>query len=91
MVKVINDFGVKNQYVIYDCDRNYFIFQSYETIVCKIKDKIYLNKKAWLSRTTRKYLYWFLTIYANLAIKNNKDLQKHIENKNIILKDFNEC
>jgi len=91
MTKIINDFGVKNQYVLYDCDKNYFAFQSYKTIVCEIKDKVYLNKKALLSRTTRKYLYQFLTIYANLVTKNNKDLQKHIKNKNIILKDFDEC
>ena len=91
MIKVIDNFGVKNQYILYDCEKCYFIFQSYETIVCEIKDKIYLNKKAWLSKTTRKYLYEFITMYTELTIKNGKDLQKHIENKNIILKEFGEC
>jgi len=91
MVKVIENFGVKNQYVLYDCEKCNFVFQSYKTIVCEIKDKIYLNRKALLSKTTRKYLYEFISVYGDIEIKNDKDLQKQIKLKNIIVKDFDEC
>ena len=91
MIKVIDNFNVKNQYVLYDSINNTHIFQSYDTIVCEIKDKIYLNKNAWLSRTTRRYLYKFINYYGDIKIENDKDLQKQIKLKNIILKDFDEC
>ena len=54
---------VANQYCII-MDDGSRIFQSYNSIICKVKpmQEIEVAQDAWLSRTTKKYLAVFLGI-----------------------------
>ena len=97
-MRVINDFGVKNQYVISDGEHLYF--QSYKSL-CAMYDTY--KKVLWLyqdfdySTTTSKYLHMFLNIYVNNNIydfikKHDIRKEKKLEYQNIkiefILKIF---
>lgn len=68
--------AVANQYVINYPDGTRY-FQSYQTIVCKItkEGEILINKDAWMSRTTKKYLAEFLGLNSaqlNILLTNVK-------------------
>lgn len=71
-----------NQFLIKTKDKT--IFQSYETIICEIKNgKITLDSKALnYSNTTSKHLYVFLGM-------KRKEIEKEIKSGKITLKDLN--
>ena len=65
-VEALKD-GIRNQYIIRTDDGQYF--QSYHTLIAfrpvDASKPILVNKKKWdYSRTTRKYLYYFLNIHS---------------------------
>ena len=81
-MKVCNEFGVKNQFVIRDGDKIYF--QSYDSIIAlKQNGKIYLDVNKWdYSRTTGKYRNMFLD-------ETIKETREKIESGEYILTDLN--
>ena len=81
-MKVCNEFGVKNQFVIRDGDKIYF--QSYNSIIAlKQNGKIYLDVNKWdYSRTTGKYRNMFLD-------ETIKETREKIESGEYILTDLN--
>lgn len=76
-MKISNFIGAKNQFTVLDDSGNH-IFQSYDSIICKIDSKghVYLDEKYWdYSRTTGKYRNMFLDEGINETrekIKNGK-------------------
>lgn len=68
-MKVIEDFGVKNQYVISDKENLYF--QSYNSLCAEynlINHELILYSAFDYSTTTSKYLHKFLNDYVNCSI-----------------------
>lgn len=81
----VSNFKVKNQFIIKNKD--FIIFQSYESTICKIEDKkITIYDDFDYSRTTSKYLRLFLEEYAKYNIldfikKNDIRKNKKLEYK----------
>ena len=79
----------KNQHLIYTsiggCD--WIVFQSYKSecaMYNKTKRQVWLNIDCWLSKTTSKHLYIFLSNYTHLSVHNINELKEMIEEGEII-------
>lgn len=83
----VSNYKVKNQFIIKD--KNFVIFQSYASTICKIESKkITIYEDFDYSRTTSKYLRLFLTEYARhdiLDFIKKNDIRK---NKKLEYKDY---
>ena len=86
-MKVIDDFGVKNQYVIRDIYQDKTSFQSYNSLIAEfIEHKgciktLVLYQDFDYSNTTSKYLHKYLYNYVDICIyefikKNVKELKE---------------
>jgi len=76
--RIVNEWGVPNQFVIYGND--YTAFQSYDNLIAVKQDgKMYLNASMWdYSKTTGKYRNHFLGL-------NKKETEVEIKAGTIIL------
>lgn len=78
--------SIANQFEIRDYKNGVSYFQSYETIIAKIKDgKVSVDRQSWdYSRTTSKYLNVFLDDfnYSEIAEMNHDQKEKYFEQNN---------
>lgn len=78
--------SIANQFEIRDYQNNVIYFQSYETIIAKIKDgKISVDRQSWdYSRTTSKYLNVFLDDFnfSEIAEMNHDQKEQYFEENN---------
>lgn len=85
-MRVKNFKDVKNQFIIEDGHK--VVFQSYDSFICEIQvreiqgNRIIKVGKNWdYSRTTMKYLKWFLEEYLwDSPYTSKKDFEKFLEN-----------
>lgn len=78
---------VKNHSIFIDVDNNIILFQSYNSIICKIdykKNVIYFGEDWDYSITTKKYLYKFLR-------DNGFNINSSSQIKKCILTGYLEC
>lgn len=78
--------SIANQFEIRDYQNNVIYFQSYETIIAKIKDgKISVDRQSWdYSKTTSKYLNVFLDDFnfSEIAEMNHDQKEQYFEENN---------
>ena len=85
--QLINNNGnpAANQFII-DTESAVY-FQSYESVICKIKGTSIVLSLDWdYSNTTRKYLYQFLNRMGYYNYSSKKDILKAIKEGEITLK-----
>ena len=86
-VKVMDNFGVRNQYQIEGPEGTYF--QSYESIIAYVPydnpgDRAYIDVNRWdYSKTTLKYLKYFL------EVDSINDIREGIKSGKYILANLN--
>lgn len=78
--------SIANQFEIRDYKNGVSYFQSYETIIAKIKDgKVSVDRQSWdYSRTTSKYLNVFLDDfnYSEIAEMNHNQKEQYFKENN---------
>lgn len=78
--------SIANQFEIRDYKNGASYFQSYETIIAKIKDdKVTVDRQSWdYSRTTSKYLNVFLDDFnfSEIAEMNHDQKEQYFEENN---------
>lgn len=88
-MKIKNIFNITNNQIVV-VSENSKIFWSYESQIAEYKNGVLTLGNDWdYSRTTAKYLHYFIENYTNLNFKSKKEIEKAIKEKIIkINKNF---